>query len=210
MHFSRLTSVLKFRCQYHLGKCLPRNYASILLRRVSPAAHFTVHDGRRVKVSQQVIHQVVVLLLSLYYPIIAGHMRPQRVLHQLLQALLLALTVPLQQASVLPSLEITWKRRTTGLNTEDDTVRDDVKQQWCKPVYLRGQLAAPTGNASWRTRRRGTSEPWSSISARTYSGRRTTTRSVIASLQDRRRSSRGAATNRCERFFFSGHNEAMG
>lgn len=141
MHFSRLTSVLKLRCQYHLGiilvsnvsiKCLPRNYASIILRRVSPAAHFTVHDGRRVKVSQQVIHQVVVLLLSLYYPIIAGHIRPQRVLHQLLQALLLALTVPLQQASVLPSLEIPWKRRTTGLNTKDDTVRDAVKQQWCK------------------------------------------------------------------------------
>lgn len=38
-------------------------------------------------------------------------------------------------------------------------------------AYLHGQLAAPKGNASWRTQQRGTSEPWSSIFARTCSGK---------------------------------------
>lgn len=38
--------------------------------------------------------------------------------------------------------------------------------------YLHGRLAAPRGNASWRTRQRGTTGPWSSASATTCSGRR--------------------------------------
>ncbi|TNN80410.1 hypothetical protein EYF80_009434 [Liparis tanakae] len=80
--------------------------------KVLPAAHFTVHDGGRVKVSQQVIHQVIILLLSLYYPIITRHIGAQRVLHQLLEALLLTLAVSLQQAAELPRLEVTWEKQT--------------------------------------------------------------------------------------------------
>lgn len=78
-----------------------------------PGTHLAVHDGGRVKVSQQVVHQIVILLVSLNDAIITGHVGAENVLHQLLEALLLTLAVSLQQATVLPRLEVTL-RRTQG------------------------------------------------------------------------------------------------
>lgn len=75
-----------------------------------PGTHLAVHDGWWVKVSQQVVHQIVILLVSLNDAIITGHVGAENVLHQLLEALLLTLAVSLQQATVLPRLEVTLKR----------------------------------------------------------------------------------------------------
>lgn len=72
-----------------------------------PAPHLAVHDGWRVEVGQQVVHQIIVLLVSLDHAVIAGHVGPQDVLHQLLQALLLALAVSLEQATEFARLEVT-------------------------------------------------------------------------------------------------------
>lgn len=75
-----------------------------------PGTHLAVHDGWWVKVSQQVVHQIVILLVSLNDAIITGHVGAENVLHQLLEALLLTLAVSLQQATVLSRLEVTLKR----------------------------------------------------------------------------------------------------
>lgn len=75
-----------------------------------PAAHLAVHDGGRVKANQQVVHYVVVLLVSLNHTIISRHKGLQDVVHQLLQTLLLTFTVPLQQSPALLQLEVTLNR----------------------------------------------------------------------------------------------------
>lgn len=79
-------------------------------KRSLPAAHLAVHDGGRVKADQQVVHYVVVLLVSLHHTVISRHKGLQDVVHQLLQTLLLTLAVPLQQPPVLLQLEVTLKR----------------------------------------------------------------------------------------------------
>lgn len=69
------------RHKLFLEKCFLHKYTLFVTCQVLPAAHFAVHDGRRVKVSQQVIHQVVVMVVFLYYAVISGHVGAQRVRH---------------------------------------------------------------------------------------------------------------------------------
>lgn len=70
-----------------------------------PAAHLAVHDGRCVEMGQQVIHHVVILLVPLHHTVVGWNKGPQSVLHQLQVALLLPLTVPLQQRTIIPNVK---------------------------------------------------------------------------------------------------------
>lgn len=49
-----------------------------------PAAHLTVHDGGRLKVGQQVVHHIVVLLVPLDNTVVTRHIGTKSVLHQFL------------------------------------------------------------------------------------------------------------------------------
>lgn len=54
---------------------------------------------------QQVIHHVVVMLVLLHHAVVGWHVGLQRVLHQLLETLLLALTKFLQEHTIFPNTE---------------------------------------------------------------------------------------------------------
>lgn len=59
----------------------------------SPYSHLTVHHTRKVKLSQQILHLVVLLPVLLYISVVAGDKRTEHILHQEGQAALLAVTV---------------------------------------------------------------------------------------------------------------------
>lgn len=70
-----------------------------------PTAHLAVHDGRCVEMGQQVIHHVVILLVPLQHTVVGWNKGPQSVLHQPEVALLLSLTKPLQQCTIIPNMK---------------------------------------------------------------------------------------------------------
>lgn len=72
----------------------------------SPAPHFAVHDAGRVKVSEEVVHEVVILLVMLSHAIVSRNEGPKRVAHELQKTLLLALAVLLQEPSITPRLKV--------------------------------------------------------------------------------------------------------
>lgn len=77
----------------------------------SPASYFAVHDAGRVEVSKQVVHEVVILLVTLSHAIVSRNEGPQRVAHELQKTLLLALAVLLQQPSITAHLKVSWRTK---------------------------------------------------------------------------------------------------
>lgn len=69
---------------------------------------------------QQVIHHVVILLVLLHHTVVGWNKGPQSVLHQPKVALLLLLTKPLQQRTIIPN---------TKAPCEDKQGKDDSEER---------------------------------------------------------------------------------
>ena len=87
----------------HTGTCSRKN--------ISPASNFAVHNARGVKVSKQVIHEVVVLLVLLGHSMVTRYKGSKNILHEPLQTLLLTRTVLLQQLPITARPEVTYKEK---------------------------------------------------------------------------------------------------